>query len=113
MSRKTILIDLDGVLNQYSGEYNENEIPPIKNGADDFLEKLSKNFDLKIFTTRNLLLTSKWLIENNIDGYIKDVTNIKTPAYLYIDDRCVCFCGNYTKIFEQITKFKVYWQKSL
>lgn len=113
MSRKTILIDLDGVLNQYSGEYNENEIPPIKNGAQEFLKELSKDFDLKIFTTRNLFLTSKWLMENDIDSYIKDVTNIKTPAYLYIDDRCLCFRGNYTDMFEQIDKFKVYWVKSL
>ena len=113
MSRKIILIDLDGVLNQYDGEYNENEIPSIKNGADEFLDKLSKNFDLKIFTTRNLLLVSKWLIENNIDGYIKDVTNIKTPAYLYIDDRCLCFRGNYTQMLKQIYKFDVYWRKSL
>lgn len=113
MSRKTILIDLDGVLNQYDGEYNENEIPSIKNGADEFLRKLSQNFDLKIFTTRNLLLASKWLIENNIDGFIKDVTNIKTPAYLYIDDRCLCFRGNYTQMLKQIYKFKVYWRKSL
>ena len=37
---KKILIDLDGVLNEYGYEkYNENYIPPIKNGAYEFIEK--------------------------------------------------------------------------
>ena len=108
--RKTLLIDLDGVLNQYTGKYDENIIPPLKDGAREFLEILYIKYDLKIFTTRNLLLVSKWLIENNLDNYIKDVTNVKTTAYLHIDDRCVCFCGDYNNTIEQIEKFKVYWK---
>ena len=43
----TILIDLDGVLNTYSGGFDENYIPPIKEGAKEFIEKLSENFELK------------------------------------------------------------------
>lgn len=38
--KKIVNIDLDGVLNQYSGTFNEQEIPPIKKGAYDFI----KNF---------------------------------------------------------------------
>ena len=30
---KIALVDLDGVLNDYTGKYNEQEIPKIKNGA--------------------------------------------------------------------------------
>ena len=89
--KKKILIDLDGVLNQYGKEkFDENYIPPIKNGAKEFLEKLyNEETELYLFTTRNLLLASKWLIENNLDKYLKDVTNVKIPAFLHIDDRCV------------------------
>jgi hypothetical protein len=32
------------------------------------------------FTTRNKLLTAKWLIENDIDKYIEDITNTKDLA---------------------------------
>ena len=111
--KKTILIDLDGVLNQYDKEkFDENFIPPIKDGAKEFLEKLSKDeIDLYLFTTRNLLLASKWLIENNLDKYFKDVTNVKIPAYLHIDDRCFCFNGNYDELIKEIVSFKVYWKK--
>ena len=40
--KKEILIDLDGVLNQYNGNYDENFIPQIKDGAIEFLEELNK-----------------------------------------------------------------------
>ena len=51
--KKTILMDLDGVLNTYDGNFDKNFIPPIKDGAKEFLQNLSENFDIKIFTTRN------------------------------------------------------------
>ena len=41
--RKTILIDLDGVLNEYTGDFDKDYIPPIKDGAKEFLENLSEN----------------------------------------------------------------------
>ena len=82
--KKTILIDLDGVLNTYTGNFDEKVIPPIKEGAFEFIRNLSNDYKVKIFTTRNLMLSAKWLIENNIDGYFKDITNIKLPAYIYL-----------------------------
>ena len=107
----TILIDLDGVLNDYGkGEYDENFIPPMKKGTKEFLEKLCEKHELKLFTTRNLLLASKWLMDNGIDKYFKDVTNVKTKAYLHIDDRAICFNGDFEKTLNDIAKFKVYWK---
>ena len=106
--RKLILVDLDGVLNQYNGEYNPNTISPIKEGAKEFLEELSKNCIIKIFTTRDKFLTQKWLNENNLNKY--EITNTKESAYLIIDDRCICFNGDYNKTLEQIKTFKAYWK---
>ena len=109
---KKILIDLDGVLNNYGNQpYDENFIPGIKSGVKKFLIKLNKSAELYLFTSRNLKLATKWLIDNNIDKYFKDVTNIKIPAYLYIDDRCVCFQGNYNDTLKQIDNFCTYWKK--
>ena len=97
--KKKILIDLDGVLNEYGNEpYDENNIPKIKTGAKEFLKNLSELAELYLFTGRNLMQSTKWLIENGIDKYFKDVTNTKLPSYLYIDDRCVCFKGEYNKL---------------
>ena len=111
MYKKTILIDLDGVLNNYI-HFEENEIPSIKEGVKEFLQKLyiSNEYELILFTTRNLLLASKWLIENNIDKYFKDITNVKLPAYIYIDDRAIQFNGDFEKLYNEIKNFKVYWK---
>ncbi len=105
--RKTILIDLDGVLNTYDGNYSENFIPEVKKGAKEFIKKLNKDYDLILFTKRNNLEATKWLIENKMDEYFKDVTRVKVPAYLYLDDRAMRFSGNYENTLKQIEDFKV------
>ncbi len=110
MYKKKILIDLDGVLNIYNGKYEPDVIPDIKNGARELVENLSKNFDLYLFTTREKSLSKKWLNENKLNMYFKDITNIKIPAYLYIDDRCICFNGDFQKLMSEINNFNVYWK---
>lgn len=109
--RKTLLIDLDGVLNTYDGQFDENVIPPIKNGASEFLSLLSAKFIVKIFTTRNKLLATKWVIENNLDKFITDITNVKDSAWLIIDDRCIKFDGNYDDTINSINNFSVWYRK--
>ena len=108
--KKTILVDLDGVLNQYNGRFDELQIPDIKEGAREFIENLSQNFIVKIFTTRNKILATKWLIKNNLDKYITDITDIKEPSHLHIDDRCICFDGNFSNTINQIKNFKPWYK---
>ena len=108
--KKTILIDLDGVLNTYTGNFDENYIPPIKEGALDFIKKLSKEFKIKIFTTRNSLLASEWVIQNGLKEFVDDVTNVKEPSFLLVDDRCITFNGNYKELTKKIKDFKVWYK---
>ncbi len=111
MHKKKILIDLDGVLNQYGKEkFDENYIPNLKIGAKEFIQKLSNDFELYLFTSRNLLLASKWLINNDLDKYFKDINNIKIPSFLYIDDRTICFKGDFNNTLYEISKFNPYWK---
>ena len=111
MSNRTILIDLDGVLNLYTGNYDKEIIPSIKEGAEEFLKKLSKEYNIKLFTARNKILTFKWLKKNKIDKYFTDITNIKEPAWLYIDDRCIKFEGDYSLLEKQINTFKTWYKQ--
>lgn len=111
MLKKTILLDLDGVLNTYNGQYDKNYIPPIKDGAHELIKDLSENYKIVIFTTRNSLIASKWILENGLDEYIENVTNVKEPAYLIIDDRCINFDGNYDKLRDKIKNFEVWYKK--
>jgi len=111
MFKKTILIDLDGVLNTYKGDFDMNFIPPVKEGASEFLKDLSEKFEIKIFTTRNHLQTSKWLIENKIDKYVEDVTSHKDLSWLMVDDRCINFDGDYKNLKDKIENFKAWYKK--
>ncbi len=110
--KPTILIDLDGVLNKYNGNYDKNFIPEINENAKSFLEKLYflDKYSLVLYTTRNLLLSAKWLIENKIDKYFCDITNIKVPSILQIDDRAICFRGDFDKLFNEIDDFRVWYK---
>ena len=111
MYKKTIAIDLDGVLDEYTGKYDENKIPDIRNGAKDFIIKLSKDYKLILFTTRESSKAKDWLIENDINQYFSSITNIKPPAYIYLDDRALKFNGNYDDTLNAIKNYKVYWKK--
>lgn len=111
MLKKTILFDLDGVLNTYDGNYDKNYIPPIKDGAYNLIKELSNDYKIVIFTSRNSLITSKWLVANGLDEYVENVTNVKEPAYLMIDDRCINFDGDYKKLKERIKNFEVWYKK--
>ena len=110
MLKKTILCDLDGVLNTYTGKYDKNNIPPMREGAYELIKDLSQNYRIVIFTTRNLLTVSKWIIKNGLEEFIDNVTNVKEPAYLLIDDRCISFNGNYNELKKQIDKFEVWYK---
>ena len=99
--KKRIMIDLDGVLNNYT-KYDENYIPPIREGAAEFLNRLCSlnKYELILFTTRPEKLAEQWLGNNKINHYFKEITNIKKPASIYIDDRALKF-----------EQYSVYWKK--
>ena len=97
-------------MNTYNGKYDKNYIPPIKEGAYKLIKELSEEYKIVIFTTRNSLMASKWVIENRLDKYVENVTNVKEPAYLIIDDRCINYDGDYNKLKEKIENFEVWYK---
>ena len=53
---------------------------------------------------------TEFLKEYNLVKYFSDITNIKIPAYLIIDDRCINFKGNYNNLLEDIDSFRVWYK---
>ncbi len=113
MHKKTILFDLDGVLNTYDGIHDKNYIPPIKDGAYNLIKELSDDYKIVIFTARNTLIASKWIIENGLDKYVENLTNIKELSYLIIDDRSINFDGDYERLKKKIKNFEVWYKNRL
>lgn len=91
MIKKLVMVDLDGVLNHYNGNFEEDFIPPAREDAYSFLKILSRTYRVKLFTCREKALAKKWLQDNFLDDFIEDITDVKEPAYAYVDDRAVRF----------------------
>lgn len=110
MRKKIISIDLDGVLNKYEGNYKKNKLSPIKEGAYSFLEKLSKDFIIEIYTVREKNLCKKWLKDNNLSQFVSDVRNVKNPkTSVFLDDRAITFDGDFEKAYNKIISFQPHW----
>ena len=104
--KKRLLIDLDGVLNTYTGNYIANYVPPIAEGAKEFLKELYNEFELVLFSAREKEVALQWSIDNGVRQYFSEITNEKKCAYLIIDDRCICFKGSFKETLSQIKNFK-------
>lgn len=108
---KTIQVDFDGVLNNYVGNYDENNLPSLKEGADEFIKELAKIYKIEVFTVRNKIKTVKWLEKNNLLDYIYDVTSVKNPyTSSFLDYRAINFDGDFNKALEKIKSFEPYWK---
>lgn len=109
--KKTILLDLDGVINEYTKGFREDYIPPVKKGAENFLINLSQKFKIKLFTTREKSMVKTWLSDNGLDKYFSGITNIKEACWLIVDDRCIKFNGDYDELLSDIVNFHVWHEK--
>jgi len=69
-----IFIDFDEVLNTHKDWQNGSRFKP-KRGSLKYLQKLTKNYKIYVFTTRNRENVYKWLIRYHLDAYIADVVN--------------------------------------
>lgn len=107
--KPTICLDFDGVLNIYKG-YQGKDTGELRPGAREFLEKLSKEYNVIIFSVRPFIEIVRWLKKYDLVEYVWDVTSQKQPAHAYIDDRALCFEGDYDETLQQLETFKPYWK---
>lgn len=104
-----ICIDWNGVLDTYQG-YQNGRIYPLRDGAKAFLTVLvEKGYRIVILTAANVDVVHQWTIDVGINHLISEITNIKVPAILYIDDRAITFRGDFYATLMEILTFKVFW----
>ena len=108
--KPTICLDFDGVLNIYKG-YKGEDTGELRPGAREFLEKLSKEYNVIIFSVRPFPQVVKWLYKHDLAGYVYDVTSQKLPAHAYIDDRALRFNGDYNETLKELQGFQPYWKE--
>lgn len=109
--RPLVCVDLNGVLDAYTGWQDPDHWDPPRPGAREFLEALRQHgFDVVIFTTRHPVGVRRWLREHHLDMLVSAVTRRKPPAHVFIDDRAVCFRGDFNETLQQAVAFKAHWE---
>jgi hypothetical protein len=109
---KTVCLDFDGVLNNYTGWKGKDHLGEPKEGIKKFLEELSKKFDkIIIETTRDKLAVAVWLKKHGLSKYIINIYDKKPIATVYIDDRAIKFNGNFKYALKELEYFKTYWEE--
>ena len=110
---KTVCLDFDGVIAQYTSWQGPEHCGKPLSGLADFLNKLrqsEENWRVIVHTTRNPEVVWSWLRRYGFVGLIHGVTNTKPAAVAYIDDRAICFRGSFTDTLTDLNGFKPWWK---
>jgi len=107
----TVCVDLDGVLNLFDGWKGADFFHPPRPGAEEFLRALAaQNYRVIVFTVRWAEHVEQWLDANGLRDLVAGVTDKKPAAHVYLDDRAICFQGDFTQALRQIQDFKAHWE---
>jgi hypothetical protein len=111
-SRPVVCVDLDGVLNLFDTWREPEFFHPPRPGAREFLARLNEaGFRVVVFTVRWFEWVEKWLEENGLRSYVDSVTDRKIAAAVYLDDRAVCFRGDFDDAYRRIVTFQPFWER--
>ncbi len=106
-----VCVDLDGVLNQFDGWRGADYFHPPRAGAREFLEKLNTlGYRVVVFTVRWAPHVDEWLTRYDLRSLVAEVTDKKPPAHVYVDDRAICFQGDFQSALDAITRFRAHWE---
>jgi hypothetical protein len=108
-----VCVDLDGVLNLYDGWRGADYFHPPRPGAIEFLKALhERNFQVVVHTVRWAPHVWDWIRLHGLDAYVYSVTNEKLPAHVYIDDRAICFTGDFQSTLDRVATFRAHWESA-
>jgi hypothetical protein len=117
MNKPILCIDFDGVIHSYISPWTNAETisdSPVP-GAIEWLESLLDDFEVCIYSSRSksslaICEMKNWLYKYGMDW--EDIERIKFPmqkpaAFLTIDDRTICFEGEFNNLtLKELLKFK-------
>ena len=104
-------VDLNGVLDAYGGWRGADHFDPPRPGAREFLTGLrARGFRVVVFTTRWPGDVRQWLEQYDLADLVDDVTDRKPAAYVFVDDRAVCFRGDFDATLREIDNFSAHWE---
>jgi hypothetical protein len=76
-----------------------------------FLARLNEQgYEVVVFTVRWAPWVEDWLRAHGLAELVARVTDKKCATHVYVDDRAVCFEGDYAATLDRIAGFKAYWE---
>jgi len=100
--RPILCVDFDGVVHGYSRGWQNGEIydPPVP-GFKEWADKARQHFNLVIYSSRSWEDSGReamraWMTARGIDASWFEFAAQKPPAFMTIDDRAVCFRGDWS-----------------
>jgi phosphoglycolate phosphatase-like HAD superfamily hydrolase len=108
---KAVCVDLNGVLDTYTGWQGEVTWHEPRAGAAEFLQSIrERGYTVVVLTVRYPGDARAWLEEHGLLAYVDEVTNQKPAAFAYIDDRAVCFRGEFDETLRELDAFRPHWR---
>lgn len=103
MSKPILCLDFDGVIHSYERGWQGGEIyGTVTPGFWEWANKAQELFKLVVYSSRSKDGAGKmrdWLVDQGWPDVIElEFANEKPPAYLTVDDRCVRFDGDWSKL---------------
>ena len=110
-ARPIVCVDLNGVLDAYAGWQGPEHWDAPRPGAEAFLRALSeRGFRVVVFTTRWGDDARGWLERHGLARWVAEVTDRKPAAHVFVDDRAVCFRGDFAATLAEIEGFRAHWE---
>ena len=104
-------VDFNGVLDAYQGWQGPSHFDPPRAGAHEFLAALrARGFEVVVFTTRYADDVWEWLRLHGMADLVAAVTDGKPAAHVFIDDRAVCFRGDFAATLREVDAFAAHWE---
>jgi hypothetical protein len=109
--RPIVCVDLNGVLDSYSGWKDGKHFDPPRDGAGAFLDALrARGYRVVVHTTRWRDDVDSWLRDYGLRDKVDDITNEKVPAHVFIDDRALTFQGDFARTLAELDSFAAHWE---
>lgn len=110
-SRRTVCLDFDGVMHLYRSGWRGAEMipdPPI-HGTREAVARLRQQYRVVVYSARCCSPEGRRAVENWLRKYdieVDEVCEHKPPALVYVDDRAICFRGDWEQVIGEIRQFR-------
>jgi hypothetical protein len=111
---KPLLLDFDGVLHGYPKGRSDGFLlkDPIVSGAVEFIAEAQEHFQVSVYSARSIDFRAQAMMRQYLSNHKVEVDRLqwpfhKPPAWLTIDDRCICFKGEFPSM-KELLEFKAW-----